>query len=48
MFEKTLINLLAADTDLVNLLSTFESQPAVFSNMAPQRAEPPYIVSTLR
>ena len=44
MFEKALITLLAADTDLVNLLSTFESQPAIFSSAAPQKAERPYIV----
>lgn len=44
MFEKTLINLLAADSDLQGLLSTFESAPAIFSNVAPQRAELPYIV----
>ena len=44
MFEKTLINLLAADSDLQTLLSTFESAPAIFSSAAPQRAVTPYIV----
>lgn len=44
MFEKTLINLLAADSDLQSLLSTFESAPAIFSSAAPQKAERPYIV----
>jgi hypothetical protein len=44
MFEKTLINLLAADSDLQSLLSTFESIPAIFSSAAPQKAERPYIV----
>lgn len=44
MFEKTLINLLAADSALQSLLSEFESAPAIFSSAAPQRAERPYIV----
>lgn len=44
MFEKALINLLAADSDLQTLLSEFESNPAIFSSAAPQRAELPYIV----
>ncbi len=44
MFEKTLINLLAADSDLQSLLSTFSGNPAIFSNAAPQKAERPYIV----
>ena len=44
MFEKSLINLLAADSDLQTLLATFESAPAIFSSAAPQRATRPYIV----
>ena len=44
MFEGSLIALLAADSALVALLSTFESAPAVFSSVAPQKAERPYIV----
>jgi len=44
MFEGSLIALLAADTDLVNLLATFESAPAIFSSVAPQKATRPYIV----
>ena len=44
MFEKTLINLLAADSDLQSLLSDFEGAPAIFSSAAPQKAERPYIV----
>jgi len=44
MFEKTLINLLAADSDLQSLLSTFSGNPAIFSSAAPQKAERPYIV----
>ncbi len=44
MFEGSLITLLAADTDLVALLSTFSAEPAIFSSMAPQKAERPYIV----
>lgn len=44
MFQKTLIALLAADTDLTDILSTFESEPAIFSSAAPQRAELPYTV----
>lgn len=44
MFEKALIALLAADSALVGLLSTFESAPAIFSSAAPQKAERPYIV----
>lgn len=44
MFEKALITLLVADSALVALLSTFESDPAIFSGAAPQKAERPYIV----
>lgn len=44
MFEAAFIDLLAADSTLVGLLSTFSSEPAIFSNAAPQAAEPPYIV----
>lgn len=44
MFEGSLIALLAADSALVALLSTFESEPAIFSSVAPQKAERPYIV----
>lgn len=44
MFEKALITLLAADSALVALLSTFESEPAIFSSAAPQKATRPYIV----
>ena len=44
MFEKTLINLLAADSDLQTLLSSFSGNPAIFSSAAPQKAERPYIV----
>jgi len=44
MFEASLITLLAADSDLQNLLSTFSSNPAIFSSAAPQKAERPYIV----
>ncbi len=44
MFEKALITLLAADSALGALLSTFESDPAIFSGAAPQKAERPYIV----
>lgn len=44
MFEKSIIDLLAADTDLQNLLSDFEGAPAIFSSFAPQKAERPYIV----
>lgn len=44
MFEKALITLLAADSALVALLSTFESAPAIFTGAAPQKAERPYIV----
>ena len=44
MIEKAFIDLLAADVTLVALLSEFEGQPAIFSNVAPQNAELPYIV----
>ncbi len=44
MFEGSLITFLAADAALVARLSTFESDPAIFSNAAPQRAVLPYIV----
>lgn len=44
MFEGSLIDFLAADSALVAKLSTFESAPAIFSSMAPQRATLPYIV----
>lgn len=44
MFEGSLITFLSTDSALVSKLSTFEGGPAIFSNMAPQRAELPYIV----
>lgn len=44
MFEGSLIALLAADTALASLLTTFESVPAIFTGAAPQKAERPYIV----
>jgi len=44
MFEGSLITLLAADSALVAKLTTFESEPAIFSNAAPQKAVLPYIV----
>jgi len=44
MFEGSLITLLAADSALTALLSTFESAPAIFTGAAPQKAERPYIV----
>lgn len=44
MFEASLIEILAADTDLTNLLSTFSGDPAIFSSIAPQKATRPYIV----
>lgn len=44
MFEGSLITYLAADSALVALLSTYKSAPAIFSNVAPQKAEKPYIV----
>ena len=44
MFEGSLIDLLAADSTLTGLLSTFSSEPAIFSSAAPQKAERPYIV----
>ena len=43
MFEGSLISLLAADGDLQTLLSEFSGAPAIFSRMAPQKAERPYI-----
>jgi hypothetical protein len=44
MFEASLIDLLAADTDLQGLLTTFSSEPAIFTGAAPQKAERPYII----
>lgn len=44
MFEKTYINLLAADAPLVALLANFSGNPAIFSGAAPQKATRPYIV----
>lgn len=44
MFEASLISLLHADTALVGLLSSYSSNPSVFTSVAPQKAEPPYIV----
>lgn len=44
MFEASLISLLAADSALVALLSSFEGAPAIFSSVAPQKATRPYIV----
>jgi len=44
MFEASLINLLSADTDLTDLLETFEGAPSIFTSIAPQKAVLPYIV----
>ena len=44
MFEASLISLLAGDSALQTLLATFEGAPAIFTNVAPQKAIRPYIV----
>lgn len=44
MFEGSFITFLSADSALVALLTTFETKPAIFSSMAPQKATKPYIV----
>lgn len=44
MFETSIINKLAAETDLVSYLNTYNSSPSIFSNEAPEDADFPYIV----
>lgn len=43
MFEGELINLIAADP-LISKLSTYRGRPSIFSKMAPEEIEFPYIV----
>lgn len=44
MIESAIISVLKADPELVALLSTHNSEPAIFSEFAPEDAEFPYIV----
>lgn len=44
MFESSFIDLLTSDSELVSMLSTYRSEPSIFSEIAPESAEPPYIV----
>lgn len=44
MFEAKFKTLLASDDQITSLLSTYESEPAIFSEFAPENADLPYIV----
>lgn len=44
MFEGPFKTLLAADADIVSRLSTYAGAPAIFSEIAPETAETPYII----
>ena len=44
MFEKSLIDVLKADSELIALISTFKDSPSIFSHSAPENTEFPYIV----
>jgi hypothetical protein len=48
MFESILISTLQSDTELSGYVSVFETLPAVFSEFAPDAAEFPYIVCTIK
>lgn len=48
MIESAIINALAADVDLTALLSTYKAEPAIFSEFAPEDAEQPYSVVSIR
>jgi hypothetical protein len=44
MFESSLLMALQADATITALVSTFMGRPAIFSELAPETAELPYIV----
>lgn len=44
MFEAKFKELLASDNDITSKLSTYNSEPAIFSEFAPEDADLPYIV----
>ena len=44
MFESSIFNVLISDGVLPGLVSTFNSVPAIFPDMAPEKAVKPYIV----
>jgi hypothetical protein len=44
MFESALINHLRADAELVSYVSTFNLNPSIFSDLAPEGAALPYLV----
>lgn len=44
LFDSALYIKLTSDSDLISLLTTYEGDPAVFANFAPEAAEKPYIV----
>jgi hypothetical protein len=44
MFESAIINALGADAELCSYVSTFETRPAIFAEIAPEKAVMPYIV----
>lgn len=44
MFEASLYTLLASDTELQAKLNSYGTEPAIFSSIAPENAELPYIV----
>lgn len=43
MIEKTVLDILKADTVLISLLTKYEGRPAVFSDAAPEKAVQPYL-----
>ena len=44
MFYSEIVTILRATPDVANTVATFENEPAVFSNEAPESAEKPYII----
>lgn len=43
MIEKTVLDILKADTALIDILTKYEGRPAVFSDAAPEKAVKPYL-----
>lgn len=44
MFYTALINALRSDSNIANTVSTYNNNPAIFSNEAPENAVMPYII----
>lgn len=42
--ESAVLDVLKADSTLIALVSTFAGEPAIFTDVAPEKAEKPYIV----